>query len=233
MPMRPHEINEPAVAFDAREAWLSMDDLWDPERRREFLIRDSVHKPLSVDVRVWPTIFDVGGVLPLRTLDPTLTDFQELPVPCEAWQDSYPFCPNLDTLLQTVAERWRFPDKRVAFIAIATPQNEPFPTGRCPRLSRYLSSGKLADNKYEFLGFDVVDQGMISGLMDCGYTKAEVREARRRWGTLLNQHHLFTDVDAAIEFSEWTSERVPEHAPFCVVGLYLLGYFFRRRMIGV
>jgi len=40
---------------------------------------------------------------------------------------------------------------------------------------------------------------------------------------LLNEHHLFNEIDPARLFKEWADRRVPEHAPFFVFGLYIVG----------
>lgn len=73
----------------------------------------------------------------------------------------------------------------------------------------------------EFLGYDVGDAGLLSGLMNCGYDE-EAAELRERFARHLNHHHLFYDRERALHFARLTNERVPEHAPFFVYGLYRL-----------
>src|SRR5690242_13180383 len=41
------------------------------------------------------------------------------------------------------------------------------------------------DPTWTWLGYDVADRGQLSGLSNCGY-REEAREARIRWGPLLN-----------------------------------------------
>ena len=47
---------------------------------------------------------------------------------------------------------------------------------------------------------------------------------RRRWGPHLNEHHLFDDMDRAVEFEAMTDKRVEEHAPFYVYGIYSIPF---------
>ena len=72
-----------------------------------------------------------------------------------------------------------------------------------------------------FLGYDIADEGFISGLSNCGYEASE-RHLRDGWGPYLNDWHLFSQREQAISFQRMTDQRVAEHAPFCIYGLYSL-----------
>ena len=74
-------------------------------------------------------------------------------------------------------------------------------------------------SSWKLLGFDVADEGRISGLCNCGYKASEV-EQLRAWKDKLNAHGLFSALDDAIAFVDVTNERVKEHAPFYVYGLF-------------
>jgi hypothetical protein len=77
---------------------------------------------------------------------------------------------------------------------------------------------------WEFLGFDVCDEGFLSGVTNCGYPAlSSLSNARAKWSHLLNDHHLFYEEEAALEFKTKTNLRVTEHAPFYAIGLWLLG----------
>jgi hypothetical protein len=73
---------------------------------------------------------------------------------------------------------------------------------------------------WQFLGYDVADYFLLSGLTNCG----PVNEADPlgRFAAALNEHHLFDNIQAAEQFALISDERVPEHAPFYVYGLYLV-----------
>lgn len=76
------------------------------------------------------------------------------------------------------------------------------------------------DPSWEFLGYDIADQAMLSGLSNCMYDEKEVNVLQPVWSPYLNKHHLFEDIDCAVKFRTLTELRVPEHAPFAVYGLY-------------
>jgi hypothetical protein len=78
------------------------------------------------------------------------------------------------------------------------------------------------DRRWELLGYDVSDEWLLSGLSNCGYEADEVAPLRQRWGSHLNEHHLFTEVEQAKEFAKVSDQRVAEHAPFFVYGIYEL-----------
>jgi hypothetical protein len=52
---------EQIVGYDARDLRNDFDSLWPPQRREQFLYRLDVKKVLSVDLRVWPSVFTAAG----------------------------------------------------------------------------------------------------------------------------------------------------------------------------
>ena len=75
---------------------------------------------------------------------------------------------------------------------------------------------------WPFLGFDVGDGGLLSGLMNCGYEDAERKALAEEWGPRLNEHHLFKDAESALAFRLMSNRRVAENAPFFVYGVWLI-----------
>jgi hypothetical protein len=73
------------------------------------------------------------------------------------------------------------------------------------------------------LGYDVCDKTLVSGLLDCAYSAEEQAIYAERWAPQLNDVHLFASTQHALAFCTQTSARVPEHAPFFVVGVYKCG----------
>lgn len=74
-----------------------------------------------------------------------------------------------------------------------------------------------------FAGFDVVDL-QYSALSNCGYgTEALLASARTEWAADLNVSHLFEDRSAAERFVTASNTRIPEHAPFVLAAVYLVG----------
>ena len=76
------------------------------------------------------------------------------------------------------------------------------------------------DPDWERLGWDVVSGVFPSALTNCGYDEDLRDEWRARWGPELNERHLFEDLPMAFAFRDASQRRVPEHAPFSVMGLY-------------
>lgn len=76
------------------------------------------------------------------------------------------------------------------------------------------------DLSWKFLGYDIADQAMLSGLSNCMYNEKEINILQSVWSPHLNEHHLFNDIACAVKFRTLTELRVPEHAPFAVYGLY-------------
>jgi hypothetical protein len=87
--------------------------------------------------------------------------------------------------------------------------------------ARGADADMKAEPTWRFLGFDVLD-GAISGLSNCGYAEDGVAALRATWGPRLNEHGLFADPSDALVFRAATNDRVPEHAPFVVGGIWLV-----------
>jgi len=71
------------------------------------------------------------------------------------------------------------------------------------------------------LGFDVSDEYLLSGLMNVACTPDE-HELKAKWSTKLNNYHLFETLEDALSFSSLSNERVQEHSPFFVYGIYMI-----------
>jgi hypothetical protein len=71
-----------------------------------------------------------------------------------------------------------------------------------------------------FLGYDVADGSLISGISNCGYDSTEIRTLRATWSSSLNGNGLIGTLDSAMRFKSMTDARVPEHSPFWVFGIY-------------
>ena len=80
-----------------------------------------------------------------------------------------------------------------------------------------------AFEKHDLLGYDVADWYLLGGLTNCGYTPEEAASLAPVWAPLLNEWHLFDNPEDATAYAAVTEERVPEHAPFFVYGIYQLG----------
>ncbi len=213
-------IEERLLGFDARERLANGDDLWDAARRETFLLRVDVPKPLSVDTVVWPSLFDTGQGIGFPAAERERLHLAGLPTP--SWiGPNVGLWDDLARMRQYLAEDQAEKDAH-ALAAVCWFSDRAFsdagPFG--PHLGPTLPPER--DPAWQFLGFDVADGSLVSGLTNCGYSPAEAQRLRRRWATHLNESHLFGDLEPAFRFRDSANRRVPEHAPFFVYGLFLL-----------
>src|SRR5437667_8261869 len=76
--------NELLLGFDGREMWLDPQEYWPDPRKKMYLLRHDVVRPLSTDTLVWRAVFDADTSLqrpqwtgPIQFLWDNLATFQE------------------------------------------------------------------------------------------------------------------------------------------------------------
>ncbi len=203
--------NELLLGFDAREMWLDVAEYWPEERKRSFLLRQDIVKPLSTDTLVWRSVFDVEQTL----YRPQWTGpIQEL------WEDIQ----ALENALSTASHR----TKPYWVIAItgcsAIPSREERANWKA-RTERILYRPALRAPSWHLLGYDVADGYLLSGLTNLSWDPVstdEVQAIGQKYIPYLNEYHLFTSVEPATEFLPLAEEGAREHAPFFVFGLWLI-----------
>lgn len=200
---------EKLVGFDAREMELEPDKAWSQERKATYLLRTDVDKPLSTDTLVWPS------VLPLE--EGPSPDFPASSL--RLWDSLPKLQERLIAIRNSVRQPYWVIGITIMMRGLSQTENELWSL----RLSKTVPSTRNKD--WEFLGYDISDLALLSGLSNCGYKPDEIRSLRARWVKHLNKFHLFTDESQAIEFKGLSDQRVVEHAPFFVFGLYRMeGY---------
>lgn len=203
-------INERMVGYDAREHWLTMDQGWTEQRKQSFLYRLDVFKPLSVDSRVWPTIFE-------SEQRPAPVGFEGLQ---DCWSDFFELQRTVTRVFQEKPMRaWRM----IAVTLLLDRDNREEHDLWSSRLPPANPDERGAD--WVFLGYDVADQWLLSALMNCGFRAGldDVPALRTEWGPRLNNFHLFQDVADAFLFKRFSDERLrDDHAPCFVFGLWIV-----------
>jgi hypothetical protein len=198
------------VGFDLKLEPASVARAWTGQRRSQYLLRDTVVEPLSVDPMVWPSRF---------------------------WQPQVPPGTGIPQRLGTVAVPaltpgynhlglWESLDRLDAFAAATR-------IAGLPRLlvaiiawpgDRAEAPGGPGDvpadvATWPSLGFDVADGSLVSGLVNCGYEPGERETLAEEFGPRLNSSGLLKHIAAAFEFRDVADARVPEHSPFMVFEL--------------
>ncbi len=214
--MDPDGFEKTLLGFDAREMRPSGLRAPGPSVRRltQFLLRTDLEDVLSADTMIWPSIFGAG----------------EVPEP--EWVGlNAPFWGDLSVLRKAIARGEA--DRRPPFWLIAAMwhtdlgfEKEAKQEGKFA--GPYVSSTtpEHPEASWRFLGFDITDGGFVSGLSNCGYDAAERDGLAAEWARDLNRNHLFDDLQRAFKFRALTNARVPEHAPFFVIGLWLIAKGF-------
>jgi hypothetical protein len=167
--------------------------------RFQFLLKDGVGQVFSVDTLVWPSVVEDSP----------------------AWIGmNAPFWEDLVSLERHVAGGAPY-----RLIAATWHKEQGEVRGAIGPYENPV--GGVREPGWIFLGYDVADPS-ISGLSNCGYSEEERLRLAPVWAPRLNSHHLFENLDHAFEFRALTDARVPEHAPFFVVGLWLVTGFAHR-----
>ena len=168
---------------------------WTPLRRQEFLLNPRVSRPISVDPDVWeqlsPNLLNVGGV---GVRLPYWEDHQ-------AMLNASQYASGLDDAVE------------VTIVVYATERLPEFAEAAGVREVGEATKGKTS------LGYDIADDGLISGLSNCAYTSKD-RQAFEEFVPHLNRYGLLTSLEVADRFRSLTDARVPDHAPFFVYQIF-------------
>lgn len=187
------------IGFNARENFLKFEDHWDTHRIKQYLLKEDIIKPLSIDVMVWDSVFHA-----LRVQLPNWVG------PRQEWDSlerlrMFAEGEKLNSSYWLVAtSQWMTDDEKNALE------------------KTYDIKPVSRSHEWKLLGFDVADDFLLSGLMNAGYGIEGREILHQQWARHLNQYHLFEDLDTARKFKFLTDERVREHSPFNVYGIYLI-----------
>jgi hypothetical protein len=205
MEPRPKLDDQLLLGYDVRQKNFDIEHLWPMQRRQEYLIRPEIHKPLSTDIAVWPSAIDrmIQGYSLTDWIGPLAPIWESLENARSSAKQVVNFC----LIAITISVR----GLREADIShFRKARGNPVPPD-------------IASN-WSFLGYDVSAEGLLSGLTNCShpYTPEQLSGYRSKWSKHLNSNHLFEDQDWASSFKQCIDQRVPEHAPFFVFGLWLV-----------
>lgn len=187
--------------------WSNAACLWPDDRKRTSLFRLDVIRPLSVDPEIWPSVVGTSGALDRPEWTGPVQDL---------WDD-------LGRLRFYVNGRRHALEGTFWFIAVAVVP------ASCGREGLSLWADRVSEMEppsiqpeWVSLGYDVADEYLESGLSNRVFRPGldDAEELRATWGGELNEHHLFRSAAVAVEFASLADKRSPEHAPFCVYGIW-------------
>jgi hypothetical protein len=204
------QLQEYLLGFDSRRLISNIHE-WSEQRRDQYLLRTNVRFPLSVDEIVW---------------DPVSHVYPEFVVPAENIFHANLWV-NLDILNEALSFLQAGNNAMYSIIALTLAVNS------MDMMKEWLLLHGMEHDQINLfdrerhpewmkLGYDVVDAYGLSGMMNCGYTEEDKTELREFQQKNLNEHHLFNDAHEADSFRIYTNKRVVEHAPFYVMGIYLV-----------
>ena len=200
---------EHIAGYDAREYRDDFAMQWPGSRRAQYLYRLDVRKVLSVDVRVWPTLFTAMAKAP----PPYQAAMQSL------WADRGELRRAVSA---AVVQPDAPPSRTVVVTAFSGGSEHDHPV--LDDVASLVDPAEVAP-QWRLLGYDVADAWNLSALSNCGFLPPHdnVLQMRRLWGPHLNEFHLFTELDIAIEFRKMSDLRLAsDHAPTFVYGIRLV-----------
>lgn len=207
------------IGFDARENWRPFSESWPEDRKNSFLLRVQCEKPLSTDSLVWPSIFQ-GSEQGYFPKNPKLLDRPDFTGQVAGlWEDFV----ELKSFVASTAPS--MPHRLIAITLVigvlGDDEVESWHRRGCDEGERNFGvQPKVPDPSWKWLGYDVSDGFLLSGLSNCGYSSSEIIEFRKQFGSDLNGNHLFSHINRADEFRKKCDSRIAEHAPFYLYGIW-------------
>jgi hypothetical protein len=217
-------VNRWLIQFDvraAKEQYVS--HRWDAKARARYLLRPDIEWPLSVDGRVWPSVFyselversDSQSYATIE-VDPAIDDGHY-------WLDLAKMRAHYD-LHRALAPGGVFVGVELLSEKEAEDQTLLYvlPEGIQCGLSLGHTVPERPPERSILLGYDVANVGWISGVANTEYTEEEIRDLAPVWAHRLNSFGLLDTQEDAVAFRQVCDERDPGSAPFWIYGLWRL-----------
>ena len=208
------------LGYDIRLCLEDYSEDMDEKRRNRILLRHDVKWPLSVDMNIWPSVFDTRSHFTSYKKSIRLVgDYFHYNV-FHLWDD-----------IERMKSRFMQCEDNAPRqgVVIASELHLKWPLESDVNWDTHWTALSSADpamgpvpENWIFLGHDVAEVDMFySGL--CGYSHEQTEEweqERKRWGPLLNEHGLFSNFEDALEYIPIADELDGNEAPFYAYALY-------------
>lgn len=202
------QINQLVVGYDIRECWETFNQSWSDIRKKTFLYKQNIEKPLSVDTRVWASIFT--------------SEHRQEPFRRSSLQNILLFLQDAkDSMKMYLQQHETHSCCLIAITILLDDDNSSENTDWSLILSEV--NPKQLGRDWELIGYDVCDQCTLSVLSNCGFNSNIEGELnlRAKFGRYLNKFHLFEFIEHAIEFKDYSNIRLKnDHAPCLVFGIW-------------
>ena len=215
------------AGYDVRELWLDTNSQWPDKKKQDYLLCQDVIKPLSVDGYVWYSVFSektVPRIWNTVSLQETYHKPEWINTFDEARKLAQPdiYTPrgiwsNLDDMTGYLQEFWGDDWKPCAIIAMQDILLEDEVEDNSIQVKP-----SFVDPNWTFLGYDIADYELYTGLSDGVIPAPLSRQIKTRWLENLNEYHLFRNIEIAFDYIQFADDRIPSHRPFHVYGLYLI-----------
>lgn len=196
--------------FDIRIDELNPE--WTPVRKSQYLVKQSVARPCSVDHLVWPSIFDYDFELDANGMDDPLSilaEGQQTTISTKAHMFSldgtvliFEMLRSMKLTMQSAREQYGMCTKAVCFTQ---------------DIKHFVQLGKTS----HLLGYDIATTGLLSGLMNCGYNDTEMnRHFKSAVLNSLNELHLIESENEIDAITNLVNSRVTGDGEFFPYAIY-------------
>ena len=178
---------------------------WSQERRQQYLLIQDIRYPLSVDKTVWPYH---------ENKEDKASMFQDSDI-----EDSPPNGLNVYNLKNMPSQNYKNKEN-FTLVAITTTPNAASSLKEMHKInSTSYTIEDIKNSNWEFLGYDIADKHLISGLMNFGHSKEEKDTLLSTYISNINLHGLLSTGEIAQKYANHCNDRYKNHAPFFIYGL--------------
>lgn len=181
---------------------------WTRNRRNQYLLEPNIDSPLSVDRTVWPT---VDSALAAAAL---FDDFESGPYQAPNGLSLFRLKKSVGNSIASLLKNGE------VIVAIGAEKTIANHLCNKHKIDLSVSDRQPADLSLQFLGFDVCDEWLLSGLMNCGVGADDHATLKERYSAFINKDGLFNNIEISTNYATEMNRHVYEHAPFFPASLF-------------
>ena len=214
-------LKELVLGFDCREMWLPEAEVknW---QDKSWLLNRSAERLLFVGRIWWKSVFvPYDGKASLSAQAATALGYN-LTIPVE-WLTYNEYWRDLKAMTEFITHHKDEYKKRCWMICITVVQTIEYLKNVEPGEFRVPPVENLEPEQiWTLLGYDVEDSLSFTGGLGMTWVEEYQRERRELWGPRLNQYHLFSNQEDALEYATYHIKINSGIGTLLVFGLYLI-----------